>query len=121
LTQDLGRRLPLLEEGDIVILQSGDHYTQVHRDTDELIAEAVSNNHLPPHHQLSAAQEEQLLALGWARPVPPATYNWRIEQDAPFSTSEGIHVAERIVGALRDVYGIASPDAIAQKTDNILD
>ncbi len=26
--QDLGRRLPLLEEGDVIVLRSGDHYTQ---------------------------------------------------------------------------------------------
>ncbi|OJF15814.1 hypothetical protein BG844_02595 [Couchioplanes caeruleus subsp. caeruleus] len=121
MTQDLGRRLPLLPVGDIVILQSGAHYTQVHRDTDELDVEAVSNHHLPAHQQLSAAQQEQLAAAGWTRPAPPATYNWWIRQPAPFSTRDGLRLAERMVAALRDVYGIVSPDTLVEQTDNILD
>ncbi len=121
LTQDLGKQLHAMVDGDTVVLEHGDYYTQCQSAVDDLHADAVSNRHLPPESRLSAAQEERLVAMGWQPPRPPGYHNFHIKQKLPFSLQDAVHLASLMVGALRDVYGVDSPDQIAQRAFNAFD
>ena len=122
LTRTVAERLTRLDDGDVLSLQHGDFYTQCQMAEVWLHAEAVSNHHLPPEHQLSAEQEERLLADGWLPPDPPNNTNWHVKVPVlapmPLSDDEGARLAQMMVGALRDVFQIDSPDLVQGKAFN---
>lgn len=120
LTQTLGARLPRLDDGDSLILEHGDFYAQCQMAEDWLHADVVSNHHLPPEHQLSAEQEERLRAMGWLPPDPPGNFNWHVKVPVPMSDDDGARVAEMMVGALRDVFGIDRADLLKGRAFNAL-
>ncbi len=118
LAQELGDRLVDLEEGDTIILRRGVYYTQCQMADELLHADAVSNHHLPADSQISSEQEEKLRTLGWLPPDPPSFFNFYVQQEQPFGLKEGVHVAELMLGALREVYGVAEVDQIEEKAFN---
>ena len=118
LTQDLGKRLLALDDGDTIILQHGVHYVQCQSGVDDLHLDAVSNHHLPPERRLSGEQEERMVALGWQPPRPPGYFNYHVKVDLPLSAQDAVRVASLLVGALRDVYGVESPEQIEEKAFN---
>ncbi len=118
--QELAARLLRLDDGDTIILRHGKYYSQCQMAEDWLHVDAVSNHHLPQDQQLSAEQEEQLLAMGWLPPDPPNYFNWYVEPEAPLSAQDGARLAEMMVRALRDVYGIDRVDLLEKKEFNAL-
>ncbi|WP_433335659.1 TY-Chap domain-containing protein [Spirillospora sp. CA-294931] len=99
----------------IVQAPGGLPYTQAMRSGDRTDAEAVGSAFLP--RALSSRQERRLDALGWQRPDGRDHLNWwnritmtdRAGNPAPGQAESCAELAGRMVGAFRDVYGIASP------------
>lgn len=118
LTQDLGKRLWTLDDGDTIIWCHGVYYVQCQLATDELEIDAVANHHLPAGSRLSAEQEARMTAMGWQPPRPPGTFNYYARLAMPFSREDSARFAAMIVGALRDVYGLDSPDHLQEKAFN---
>jgi hypothetical protein len=123
-TRTLGATLPFLDDGDTLIFSYEGSYAQCQMAEVWLHAEVVSNHHLPPEHQLSAEQEEQLRAMGWLPPDPPGNFNWHVKVPVPFpmpmSDDEAVRLAEMMVSALRDVYGIDRVDLLEEREFNAL-
>jgi hypothetical protein len=124
LTRTLAERLTRLDDGDVLSLRHGDYYTQCQMAEKWLDADVVSNHHLPPEHHLSAEQEERLRADGWLPPDPPNNFNWHVTVPVlapmPLTDDDGLRLATMMVGALRDVFKIESPDLVQGKAFNAL-
>ena len=118
LTQTLAARLPRLAEGDIVRLAHEPYFTMLQQTPDFLRADAASRHTLPPEDALSAGQEARLRALGWEPADPPGAMNWWIRAQWPLSGTAALRIAEMMVGALRDVYGIDSAELIEEEAFN---
>ena len=82
-------------------------YVQVAIDGLAVRSEAVSNDYLAPRFRLDDPRAEALLDIGWDEPDEPDVCQnyWRADQ---LPDDAGL-VAEALVGALRDVYGVPDP------------
>jgi hypothetical protein len=67
-------------------------------------AEAAANPNLGPSYQLSAEQESALQQAGWRPPDDECS-----DFSCDFSQDAAEDVADLVVGALRDVYGVQHP------------
>lgn len=92
------------EEVDTVLIiadrADSDCYVQFSGTASALWAEVVSNNHLPTHRQLTAADERALVAAGWRKPGRGLP-NWWTD------TAEPGQAAAMVVAAIRDQLRIA--------------
>jgi hypothetical protein len=114
--QRLTRELMHLPVDAFVIVQGpgGLPYVQAMRYLNGLHAEAVSSDYLP--EPLDSAQELRLSELGWQAPDGRARRNWwcRVMLPAdvaavtPEQAAECGALADRMVAAFRDVYGMPS-------------
>jgi len=82
-------------------------YVQIAIDGLAVRSEAVSNDYLAGRFQLDDPRVEALLDIGWDEPDEPDVCQnyWRADQ---LPDDAGL-VAEALVGALRDVYGVPDP------------
>jgi len=114
--QRLTRELMHLPIDAFVIVQGpgGLPYVQAMRYRNGLHAEAVSSDYLP--EPLTAKQESRLSQMGWLAPDGQARRNWwcrvmlpaDIADITPEQAAECGELADRMVGAFSDVYGISS-------------
>ncbi len=118
LTQQLAARLPRLVNGDAIRLADEPFFAMLQQAPDFVRLETASNHTLPADRQLTAAQEQQLAALGWQQPEVPGDPNFWVELDWPLSGAQALQAAAMMVGALRDVYGIDRADRIEEKAFN---
>lgn len=99
--------LDLTREGDdnntLIFHLSDAYYLQVlgQRDNPEVLCEAVGNAYLEEADQLSAEQQERLLALGWGD-----DFNYQLEAtiDNPQAAAELLALLQRTA---TEVYGLA--------------
>jgi type III secretion system-like peptide-binding chaperone len=111
-------RLPV---GAFVVVQGADGfpYVQAMRYRNGLHAEAVSNAFLP--RKLDAAQDRRMVALGWQPPDGERRLNWWSRvilpgdpgEGAPAQQAECESLADRMMQAFRQVYGVSAPDDLA--------
>ncbi len=119
LTERIAVRLPLLENNDVISLKSAGRYTQLIQREDGLNLEAVSNRFLPPGRRLTTDEEQQLRQKGWEPPNPPLQLNWwRDVKQWPLHSRDSHRIAELLVSTLRDVYRIADPSEIVERSFN---
>ena len=119
LAEQLADRLLRLGDGDVINLVSAGRYTQLIQRDVGLTLEAVSNRFLPPKAQLTTGQEQQLEEKGWQQPIPPRRNNWWLDVDQwPLHSRDAARIADLMVSTLRDVYGVADPDAIDGRAFN---
>ncbi len=118
LTQELAARLPRLANGDTIRLADEPYFSMLQQAPDFLRLETASNHTLPPDRRLTAEQEQQLRALGWAQPDVPGDPNFWVELDWPLSGAQALHAAGMIVGALRDVYGVDRAGGVEEEAFN---
>jgi hypothetical protein len=119
LTEQLAARLPQLDNDDVINLKSEGRYTQLIQVEDGLILEAVSNRFLPPDSQLTPHQEEQLQQKGWEPPNPPLRLNWWHDvKQWPLHSRDADRIADLMISTLRDVYRIADPGDVVERTFN---
>ncbi|MFC7530803.1 hypothetical protein [Actinoplanes sp. GCM10030250] len=118
LTEQLAARLPRLEIDDVVILAApGNRYTELVQLKNGLALDAVSNAFLPPDGQLTAEQERELQTLGWQPPAGPMRQNWWHEVGKwPLHSRDAARIAELMVSTLRDVYRVAAPSDVEQRS-----
>ncbi|POM22683.1 hypothetical protein BTM25_48870 [Actinomadura rubteroloni] len=112
----LSRELQRLPVRSFIIVQgpTGLPYVQAMRSTSAIDAEAVGSAFLP--RPLSHRQERRLGALGWRKPDGRDRLNWshRLTMPprmrlTPLQSAEVDRLADRMVAAFRDVYGVRSP------------
>ncbi|MFC0042135.1 TY-Chap domain-containing protein [Actinomadura rayongensis] len=112
----LSRELQRLPVRSFIIVQgpTGLPYVQAMRSTSAIDAEAVGSAFLP--RPLSHRQERRLGALGWRKPDGRDRLNWshRLTMPprmrlTPMQSAEVDRLADRMVAAFRDVYGVRSP------------
>ncbi|MFJ4223984.1 TY-Chap domain-containing protein [Microbacterium sp. NPDC089695] len=94
----------------LIIASEGDptRYVQFAGQPGRLDAEA------PSIDVVSGARESVLVDTGWT-PPGPAQPNWSSSLPRPALTDEYRALAQRCVAALRDAYGIESPDELAYR------
>lgn len=110
----LAAELVRLPDRAFLIVQgpTGLPYTQVLRADSALHAEAVGDAFLPV--PLTSRQERKLEGLGWTEPDDDERLNWWILLEAPESTRPRPcgELAKQMTRALRDGYGVRSPDEL---------
>jgi hypothetical protein len=111
-------RIPVLRDGDTLILEHDGRYVQFRQAPDALYAEAVANRYLPPERQVGPDAEADLGQLGWHRPTPPGHHNWWRELPWPARSQEARELADALVATLRRVYAVASPDQLGVEAFN---
>lgn len=94
----------------LIVSVDGDplRYVQFAGDPDRLYAEA------PARDLVADADEAVLRAAGWNEPGA-AQPNWTSELPLPAYAIDFRELAERCVAALRDAYGVTSPDGLAHR------
>jgi hypothetical protein len=101
----------------IVILREPEvpgHYVQfICYEDGALLAEAVSNEHLPHHLQLDEDQEAMLSRLGWRRPSPPEFPNWATVH--PTVDPPVPEVTARAFDTLVEVFGLSTDSPVVMK------
>lgn len=113
LAEKLTLEMLRMADGDTVILSSGDRFVQFQQHRDHLNIEAVSNEFLPPDHQLSSTDEQLLQTLGWQPPEPSLGFvNWRHSEEWPLRTATAQTLAQRLISTLRDVLKVDNPHAL---------
>ncbi len=84
-----------------------------------LVVEVVSNAYLEDDECHSAKSEKLLTMLGWDRPSPPDSPNWRRVEA---TTSPSIEdVAQQAVRTLREVFGVGDEDRLEIVTFDLAD
>ena len=118
LTGQLADRLPRLRVDEVVILEaSGNRYTELIQLEGGLELSAVANASLPPDGQLRADQERELEQKGWQPPNRPLRQTWWLAVPKwPLHSRDAARIAELMVSTLRDVYGVAGPSDIEQRS-----
>ncbi|MCW2525645.1 MAG: hypothetical protein JWM76_505 [Pseudonocardiales bacterium] len=99
----------------IVCLRDDDRiYVQFAQGSESLRAEAVADEFLPDDRQLGFAGADAMKSLGWVPPDldPAGMMNWHSELDWPATTGQYRELVEMSVAALRDVYGVDSPNEL---------
>lgn len=87
-------------------------YVQFAADADRVDAECVSNLNRTLTRPADAQGEALLVGAGWS-PHRPGEANWWRTLDLPATLAQARTVADMSVLALRDVYGVASPDSLS--------
>jgi hypothetical protein len=111
----LAEELPTLPAGGLLVISEPDapgrsHYTQFAQGADELVAYVVVNSFLDEQARASAAGERVIAGTGWRPPQPSAGHeNWWTTLPWPSSSKQYLALAQMVVSALRDGYGIADP------------
>ena len=110
----LALELPNLAAGTFVIISelgSDDRgrYVQFVQEHDKVIVEVVANCFLENAERASVAGEQAICAAGWSRPQDSNTDNWSYWLSWPAYSQDYQKLAEMVVKALRDGYGIESP------------
>lgn len=119
LARGLSSEMLAMTDGDTVILFYGKAFVQMQQTPSALIVEAVSNRWLPAERQLSQEDEEKLQAQGWSPPRPEiGSTNWRHVVGWPIHTKEAREAAEKMVCALREIYGAGSPQELERQSFN---
>ncbi|HEU5160739.1 MAG TPA: hypothetical protein VFU43_27325 [Streptosporangiaceae bacterium] len=105
-----------------VIVQGtgGFPYVQAARHPNGLAGEAVSDTFLSERLRLNSAQTSRMIALGWREPDGHGRVNWwrdlvipaATELATPEQLAECDRLADRMAAALREVYGVRSPDEL---------
>ncbi|MFD0692100.1 TY-Chap domain-containing protein [Actinomadura fibrosa] len=98
----------------VVISEPGEpgwrRYVQFSQQDDRLHAEVVANAFLDESSRTSAEGEQKISQAGWTAPKV-AHDNWTSELAWPASHADYRVLTEKIVLALRDGYGITSPES----------
>ena len=106
----LAEQLPVMNEGDTVVLSHGDYHVQFAQSTDVTAVEAVSNEFLPPGKHLDAVAERRLMEMGWRHPRPdPDPSGWWDEVPWPMTNATARRIAGRLRRTLEEVFGVGSP------------
>lgn len=87
-------------------------YVQFAADADRVDAECVSNLNRTLTRPADAQGEARLVEAGWS-PHRSGEMNWWTSLDLPATLAHARTVADMSVLALRDVYGVASPDSLS--------
>jgi hypothetical protein len=111
----------LVEGGRLIISASQPPgvYVQAAQDDADLVVEAVADRYLPPGSGVGASGGQRLRGLGWDEPEDEYD-NWTHQIAWPARTSEYQKAANMMVAALRDVYGVPGPGALAYTAWNDL-
>lgn len=114
--QRLARELMSLPEDAFLIAYApgGQPFVQARRTGGTLTAEAVSNQYLPDRLRLGPDAEQHLAGLGWTAPDGPHRPHWwrDLTVGGPQAAGECARVAAMMTSALRDVYGLPTPDTL---------
>ncbi|MFD0692097.1 TY-Chap domain-containing protein [Actinomadura fibrosa] len=108
----LAEDMATLAAGALVVIsepgESG-RYVQFAQDDDQLDVDVVGNAFLDDSSRASVEGEQKISLAGWT--APNAEYeNWTLQLGWPASHVEYRALTEKMVVALRDGYGIASPE-----------
>lgn len=101
----------------IVQCRGGFPYVQAMRHPNGLAGEAVSDTFLSERLRLNQAQIRRMTTLGWHEPDGHGRVNWwhdlvipaDLDRATPDQLAECDRLAERMVAALHEVYGVRSP------------
>jgi hypothetical protein len=97
----------------LVLSEPGDRgrYAQFAQDEMELVAYVVVNFFVPESAQATPQGEQAIADAGWNPPDGSGLHeNWWRTLPWPASSAQYRALADAVVTALRDGYGIASPD-----------
>lgn len=115
-TGRLARTIRDLEDRVFLIIEesSSGVYVQFAADTDTVSAECVANTSTALKRPADPAGELRLVELGWT-PYTPLDRNWTTSLQLPATLAQSGQIADMCVIALRDVYGVATPDSLTYK------
>ncbi|MCP2343619.1 TY-Chap domain-containing protein [Actinomadura rupiterrae] len=89
----------------------GGRFTQFAQDDDGLVAYVSDNTYLAPADQASPEARRTIEAAGWNPPEPRQGHeDWWYRLPWPSSSAAYHRLTDMIVTALRDGYGIPSPE-----------
>ncbi|GLZ03003.1 hypothetical protein Acsp03_04700 [Actinomadura sp. NBRC 104412] len=109
----LAEELAGLPAGALLVVSEPDErgrYAQFSQGDAELVAYVVVNSWLPEPARATREGERAIARAGWNEPLPPGHENWWRTLSWPASSRQYRDLADSVVTALRDGYGIAGPD-----------
>jgi hypothetical protein len=110
----LAEQLPLMNDGDTVVLRHGGYHVQFAQNPEDVDVEAVSNEFLPPDKQLDAVAERRLMEMGWRHPRPdPDPSGWWDEVPWPMTNATARRIAGRLRRTLEEVFRVGSPEDLS--------
>ena len=115
-TARLARTIRDLEDRVFLIIEeaSSGVYVQFAADTFTVSAECVANTSTALKRPADPAGELRLVELGWT-PYTLLDRNWTTSLQLPATLAQSGQIADMCVIALRDVYGVATPDSLTYK------
>ncbi|WP_051468233.1 TY-Chap domain-containing protein [Actinomadura oligospora] len=112
--EQLAEDLSLLSAGTLLVIEErpeDGRYAQFVQEDDKLLAYVADNRYMTPADKVTPEGERVIEEAGWHRAEPGRAHDdWWQELPWPASGTAYRHLTEAIVVALRDGYGIASPE-----------